>query len=516
MLNRLLILATLCGLLVAPWGLAQTTTPPPATTATASAATQPANVQPLTKEPSAYVPGKGYELKLTNGQRLLFGADPRLRFDWANHAAVLGPDFQQRKIAGQPVEPGPAASYERLRTRVWAQWDITPDLTLFTRLANEWRHYETSPAAPNNSGWRSFEFPDEVVFDNLYLDVKRLWDSDWSLRLGRQDFTGPNALGNSMIVGDGTPGDSSRTAYFDGVTATYKDEDDTLKLLGLYSNWRDWFVRINPQDNRRLARGNSWLFGPYWTHNFHKAFNTDLYYLYEIVNSDYSPDQSQQPSSAAAANQDARINVPGVRIFGRPLDWADYSLEVAHQYGTYADTDSLRGNLVDARIGLKYPDPEPLPLDPKLNLQYTLMSGDNADGVNTYNGWYPVFGEYPMFTEELTGNLFKGPYWNYNWTNLQRYATSLDLNVVPKRVMVTPYWEMFTADCADYDNNYNVGTGAAIGNIVGTFIKTKPFTQAWLVPLECNFYMAYMIPGSRYLDNDNAWWYRMSWSTGFN
>ncbi|MFA5206621.1 MAG: alginate export family protein [Lentisphaeria bacterium] len=498
MSNRLSACAILGGLLAAFGAQAQSPAPAAATTLTDTAATAPA--QPLAREAASYTPGKGYEIRMANGQRLLFGADLRLRFDWANRATALGPDYQMRGVPS-----GPNVSYERLRTRVWGQWDISPDVTLFTRLANEWRHYESSPNLANNNDWRTAEFPDEVVFDNLYLDVKNLFDSNWSLRLGRQDFVGPNAIGNSMIIGDGTPGDSSRTYYFDGVTATYQDGDDTLKLLALYSRWRDWFVRINSEDNRRLARGNSFLFGPYWTHKFTKAFNTDLYYLYEIVNSDYDTNQSW----SAANNQDARINVPGVRVFGQPLAWADYSLEVAHQYGTFADTDSLRGNMVDGRIGLKYPDAEPLPLDPKLNLQYTLMSGDGASGASTYNGWYPVFGEYPMFTEELTGNLFRGPFWNYNWTNLQRYATSLDLTVMPKRVVVTPYWEMFTADCADYNNNYSYGSGSEIGNVLGTFIKTKPFSQGWLQPLECNFYMAYMLPGSRYLESDDAWWYRM-------
>ncbi len=60
---------------------------------------------------------------------------------------------------------------------------------------------------------------DEVVIDNLYVDINKPFDLPVSLRIGRQDFLGPEFYGEGFLIYDGTPGDGTRTFYFNAVRA---------------------------------------------------------------------------------------------------------------------------------------------------------------------------------------------------------------------------------------------------------------------------------------------------------
>ena len=101
--------------------------------------------------------------------------------------------------------------YLRFRTRVWGELRPADELLLRVRLGNEFRSYRNSPA--NNS---RNKFPDELYVDNLFAQ----WREDgWGLKVGRQEYL----KGSYRILGDGTPGDGSRTIFFDAAMLTLEE-----------------------------------------------------------------------------------------------------------------------------------------------------------------------------------------------------------------------------------------------------------------------------------------------------
>lgn len=59
-----------------------------------------------------------------------------------------------------------------------------------------------------------------MLIDNLYIDIKKPFDIPINFRIGRQDFLGKDMYGEGFLILDGTPGDGSRTFYFNALKAT--------------------------------------------------------------------------------------------------------------------------------------------------------------------------------------------------------------------------------------------------------------------------------------------------------
>ncbi|MCX7010774.1 MAG: hypothetical protein NTY53_26625, partial [Kiritimatiellaeota bacterium] len=96
---------------------------------------------------------------------LRWGFDERFRSDVFNHIPV------KRDPPGVAREG--MNDFFRLRTRVWMEADPLPKLTLRVRALEEFRYYilPDPPAALQRS---NYHFPDELIFDNLYLDARDL------------------------------------------------------------------------------------------------------------------------------------------------------------------------------------------------------------------------------------------------------------------------------------------------------------------------------------------------------
>ena len=123
-------------------------------------------------------------------------------------------------------------NYLRIRPRVWGQVK-NEDFKLYLRVADEFREY----FQPRES--RNARPPDEVLVDSLYLDLYNLADGWLDLRIGRQDFFGPDGpiYGAGRVICDGTPFDGSRTIFMDAIKATVKfDEKNSLDLLAIYNS----------------------------------------------------------------------------------------------------------------------------------------------------------------------------------------------------------------------------------------------------------------------------------------
>lgn len=83
-------------------------------------------------------------------------------------------------------------NFFRFKTSVWVQVDYEQILSLFGKLTNEFKSYNLLGSGGRNKYYSDHRHwdPDEIIFDNLYLDVKRPGDIPVSFRIGRQDFVG--------------------------------------------------------------------------------------------------------------------------------------------------------------------------------------------------------------------------------------------------------------------------------------------------------------------------------------
>ncbi|MCF7853167.1 MAG: alginate export family protein [Candidatus Pacebacteria bacterium] len=418
------------------------------------------------------------------------GGDVRLRLTHFDRN-VVSPEW------GRPIfgtEDGPALEYIRVRERLWGCVDIDENKHLRIRLVNRWHHFSSNIGPDNNpddgSSWR---FPDEVIIDQLNLGIDNIFGSNWSLTIGRQDVM----LGNGMIVLEGTPYDTGRTIYFDGVMATYAKGKNEVKLFGFYNDYKDKTVFINDQ-NRRLRRGDTWLAGVYWTHKMNSCFNSDLYYMFIDIDDD-------RPNTAERnhpADENAQLDIIGARVFGSLNPQVDYSLEVAKQRGERMENADFTGIMADARLRLKAK--EGTPLAPSLDLEYTYFSGNDPDSNDEFEGWHPAFAEYPIWRDELVPIMLNG-----NWTNLSQYRAGLNLNLYDSEkvgVRFSGAWAVLLADYGDQAlvNAPGGGGGDNIGHLCSGFLDVALKDYSTNISLQASHFE----PGNYWLDGQASEWLR--------
>ncbi len=383
---------------------------------------------------------------------------------------------------------GPAVEYLRVRERVWGCFDLAENACVNVRLVNRWHSYSSmvgNNSAQDGSRWT---FPDEVVVDQLNLTISDIMDGKWSMVIGRQDIV----LGNGMVMLEGTPYDQGRTIYFDGITAKYQDDCNTLTLLALYNEYKDTTAFINDQ-NRRLRRGDTYVFGGYWTHNFNQNINTDLYYLWiDIDDDDDATAEREHP-----ADENAVLSVAGVRVFGSPDPQLDYSIEIAKQFGDFQEAEAdMTGMMIDARLTLKAE--EGTALSPSLDLEYTKLTGDDPASADEFEGWHPVFAEYPIWREELLPILFNG-----NWSNLSQYRAALNLTLADNDTYSLKVQASVAQLLADY-GEAGTGGGDTIGQLYSGFVDVAMKKT----PISFALELAQFEPGDYYDDGHTAEWIR--------
>lgn len=301
--------------------------------------------------------------------------------------------------------------YLRFRTRVWGEVRPADELTLRLRLGNEFRSYRNSPA--NNS---RNKFPDELYADNLFAQWR---DEGWGLKVGRQEIM----KGSWRILSDGTPGDGSRTAFFDAAVLTLDiAERSTLDIIGTWNHYRDDMTvgrtATGVYDMTFMRRGDPYSkmdeggLAAYAEIRELESLPFDLYWVWK-----------KETSFHAGADRlpGRDFHTVGLRLMPTFNDWLSGELEAAGQFGG-VDSQEARvdADAIDAATGeprsqgaLKSRDicagmayaalvgkAADVRWKPTLKLAALYMSGDKdryydtADG-STDTGWNPVFGRMP-------------------------------------------------------------------------------------------------------------------------
>lgn len=349
--------------------------------------------------------------------RFDFGGDIRARYEFKDNWPEKG----------KATVSGASEDYLRFRTRVWGDARLADELSIRLRLANEFRQYRNSPDDHKQ------EFPDEIYLDNLYATWK---GEGFSVKAGRQDIK----LGAGRVVADGTPGDGSRSAFFDAVMATVDfGGTSALDLIGTWNHYRNDLAvgdtEGNLYDMTKIKSGDPYSkmdeggLIAYATIGEYEDLPFDLYWIYK-VEEDFASKKEMYPGR--------EFHTVGVRLMPAINDWLSAEVEAAWQFGEVdsqgarltGETDEETGEAV-GQSALKSRDigaamlyagltgqAEDLPWTPSLTLAALYLSGDEdsyyktKDG-GTDGGWNPVFGR-----ETIVGNIPEGMYDTSRWSNL--------------------------------------------------------------------------------------------------
>lgn len=324
----------------------------------------------------------------TSGFRLNGGGDLRFRYDYKDNAPSTG-----GKIATAYQD------YYRLRSRVWGEAGYE-NVTLFGRLANEFRGYHN---APHQSA-----FPDELFIDGLYLDVSKLFNKVVDVRAGRQDLK----YGDGRIISDGSAGDGSRSTYFDAIRTTFHLTDkSSLDAFGIYQRPEDDWTLGNEHYDLTSRTGGSnndqteSALGLYLTIREFKKFPFEVYYIWKNESRYFNK-----------GNQTLRVpgrdyHTVGTRLTPTISERLSAEFEGAAQFGQTDDGRDILAFLGYA--GLTYKIAPSLSWKPTIKGAMLYLSGDENANTGDDTNWNSPFNRTIWFSE-----LGSGQYSKLAWNNL--------------------------------------------------------------------------------------------------
>ena len=329
------------------------------------------------------------------------GADFRFRYEYKDNWMDKG----QTSVSPQYED------FYRVRSRVWSQAKAGEDLAGYLRLGNEFRGYRNTTSDKNKN-----EFPDELFIDNLFLDFNAI-GGRVDLRVGRQDLK----EGEGRVVSDGTPGDGSRSRYFDSLLAKVNLlERSAVDLMGTWNRGRDDWTLGNPHDIYDLTRirtGDPYSgmeekgLMAYGHFNEIRDFPMEFYWIWKQETRFYD-------MSTRYPGRD--FHTLGTRLVPKFTGKLSAEVEAAVQVGRVDGQAGMESRSIFAYLGyagLTYAEREAC-CKPRLTGALLVLSGDGdsyyrtADG-SADNGWNPVFNR-TVWLSEIASCMYD----QYRWSNL--------------------------------------------------------------------------------------------------
>ncbi len=345
-------------------------------------------------------------------------------------------------------------NFYRLKTSVWGQMDHEQYLTVYLKLTNEVKGYNLLGSgnrkvySNNHQHWD----PDEVIFDNFYVDLKKPGGAPVDFRIGRQDLIGQ--YGEGFLISDGTPGDGSRTFYFNAVKAAWAVNGENTFDMIYTNNPRDemWLPVLNEDKapvNLNLTAEEGWIF--YLKNKTVKNLAFEPYYIYKREDSDYGSGLQARKS---------RLNTLGFfsKYSMAPLT---FRFQAADQFGTYGDADRQgQGGYVFADYDMK-----DIAMKPQLTGGFVYLSGDNKSTVKN-EGWNPLFCRFPIYSE-IYAQSFQYESGNSYWTNLQMYRLGVTVKPADPMKLNLTYSFLRANELSSANATYDMsGAGKDRGHLI--------------------------------------------------
>ncbi len=349
-------------------------------------------------------------------------------------------------------------NYLRLRPRVWGQVK-NEDFKFYLRFTDEFREYFN----PRDS--RNYQTPDEVLLDNLYLDLYKLFGGRLNLRIGRQDFYGAGGpdYGAGRVLCDGTPFDGSRTIFMDAIKATVIfDEKNTLDVLAIYnsaSTELSWghptrtdgseykerpLTSINPASTDMDEYGG----GLYFKSQEFAEFPFELYYLYKR--------ETKAHLSGGRRLPGRNTHTWGMRVIPQLSETLSAELEGAVQAGEKDGGASTAGYMGYA--GLTYKPVCDAQAKPFFTGSLFYLSGDKDrdDPSDNDTAWDPLWARWPLFSEMYVYSFMYGAGY---WSNLLYPSLETGVGFAPGHKVRASVGPMYVA----VEDDLGGGNGDLLG-----------------------------------------------------
>lgn len=287
-------------------------------------------------------------------------------------------------------------NFFRIKTSGWAKYDVNNNFDAYLRITNESRYYLTNALASKDNTWDG----NEVLVDNLYIDVRNVCRLPLDIRAGRQDFLGKDAYGEGFLLMDGTPGDGSRSYYFNALKSTYRFNDkNSLDLVFINSQKQDNALPLI--DSKLTAINSCDGFGVllYNRNTINEKVSIEEYFL----------------NSTEKLNPDLNLNTVGARAVYKPGAWK-FRGELALQSGEYTNSVSRIGIGGYAFATRSFKDTN---FTPEAEFGAVYLSGDDVTTKDKVESWDPVYSRWPWLSELIVYTYASEPgAGQAYWTNL--------------------------------------------------------------------------------------------------
>ena len=396
-----------------------------------------------------------------------YGFDLRLREEYlGNIFAPVGKDDD---------------NYFRVKASLWGKWNFGENNVIFIKFSGEPRFYLERGGFLSRERYRS---DDEFIFENLYFEFKKIFGSNFDLKIGRQDFLGQ--YGEGFIIQEGTPGDGSRTFYFNALKLTYHFNEKNLIDFIYYNDPKEDFMPIINNNHKSLTNSDEKGVIVYGKFNPFQNINLTLepYYIYK--------DQGTYTISYTIPNPTIipalEFNTFGIRKVYSFDPWKLRG-EIAYQWGEYENGTDKRAWAGYAFLTRSFKD---VKFSPSIDLGYVYLSGDKSDTLKD-EGWDPVFGRWPWISELLLyyyfydGEIAK-------FTNYNLWRASLNL-IFSKNTNLALSYNYFRANEPPVSSPL-LETGKERGHLPTLILRHK-FTQN----ISSHFWFEYFVPGDYYSPN---------------
>ncbi len=327
-------------------------------------------------------------------------------------------------------------AFTRHRTSFNLSYKLSKKSSVYFKLTNEFRNY----LSPKN---RKFDF-NELFIDNLYVDLKGVFNLPLDLRLGRQNLI----FGEGFLMMDGQPLTGSRSIFFDALRATWNfSKSAKLTFFAGYVPKSDSYSPIINKKDQPLNEQDQLASGLYFEGN-KNSFKYDIYFIRKDTK-----DNNEFPV-------EKKINTAGFRI-DTPVSFIDnlnYTLEFAFQQGKLGDEDhQSKGGYTY----LTYKLPKVKFID-YIKAGFIYLEGDNAS-TSRNEGWDPLFSRWPIWSESYIYTLIEENGVGY-WSNLKNYYLTVKFDISTKYALEGSVMYM-ESDKPNVNHPFPGGAGKKRGNL---------------------------------------------------
>ncbi|MFB3895093.1 MAG: alginate export family protein [bacterium] len=376
-------------------------------------------------------------------------------------------------------ETGKDDSYLRFKVSPWVKFTPSDNFDIMLKLTAEPKYFFLSGDYGKGNLWTA----EEMVFDNLYFDYKNAFGAPIDLRIGRQDFLG--AYGDGFVIMDGTPGDGSRTFYFNAFKGTWKINPKNSVDLIYINDFRqdhmpvinEQYVTTNTSDEQGIV-----LYGK---SKIGDDFLIEPYYIWKR-------------EGFYGSTKTLKLNTIGGRAVFSPDPWKIKG-ELAGQFGDYNDSDVDRSG-IGGYLNASYKFKE-VCMTPEVMAGYYYLSGDDPN-TNKNEAWDPLFSRWPWLSELYVFTLAKESKIVAYWSNMQVYRASVKFDITKNTNL--QLW-------------YNYLRANENPNIAGSIFSNDGKTRGSLPQIQLNhkfnknldgyILVEELFPGSYYVDGSDKTWF---------